>query len=92
MRARLKGQRGGVAILIALGFLVFAIPLITGSLGLAQTTSIDARVKTNAMHEEYCALAVQEYMAYLVSDFDRWTNWLICSKGCSRRSMRCTTE
>ena len=76
MRARSQGQRGGVAILIALGFLVFSIPLITGSLGLAQTTSIDARVKTNAMHQEYCALAVTEYIKYLISDFDRWSDFL----------------
>ena len=45
-KARLKAKKGGVAILTALGFLVFAIPLLTGSLDLAQTTNIDARVKT----------------------------------------------
>ena len=42
-----KDQRGGIAILTALGFLLFSIPLITASLDLAQNTAIDARVKTD---------------------------------------------
>lgn len=70
------GQRGGIAILTALGFLLFSIPLITASLGLAQTTSIDARVKTDITQRHYCGLAVQEYFSYLLTDGTRWSNWL----------------
>ena len=65
IRSILKGQRGGLAILTALGFLLFSVPLITASLNLAQTTSIDARVKTGIMDRHYCGLAVQEYLGYL---------------------------
>ena len=72
----LKGQRGGLAILTALGFLLFSIPLITASLDLAQVTSIDARVKTDIMQEQYCGLAAEEYLDYLVMDNTRWSNWL----------------
>ena len=69
-------QRGGIAILTALGFLLFSIPLITSSLNLAQNTAIDSRVKTEIVHEQYCGLAVREYFDYLVTDSTRWANWL----------------
>lgn len=41
----LKKQRGGVATMVATGFMAFSIPLISSSLGLAQTVNIDAQVK-----------------------------------------------
>ncbi|MCH7842050.1 MAG: DUF11 domain-containing protein, partial [Chloroflexi bacterium] len=62
--------------LTALGFLLFSVPLITSSLNLAQNTAIDARVKTNIVHRQYCGLAVQEYLDYLLLDNTRWANWL----------------
>lgn len=71
-----RDQRGGIAILTALGFLFFSIPLITGSLNLAQNTSIDSRVKTDITNRHYCGLAVQEYVNYLVLDQTRWADWL----------------
>ena len=71
-----RDQRGGIAILTALGFLLFSVPLITGSLNLAQNTSIDARVKTDITHRHYCGLAVEEYLDYLVADETRWSAWL----------------
>ena len=51
IRSILNGQRGGVATLISIGFLAFSIPLISGSLGLAEATSIDARVKTEKLSQ-----------------------------------------
>lgn len=69
-------QRGGIAILTALGFLLFSVPLITTSLDLAQNSAIDARVKTDITHRQYCGLAVQEYLDYLVADPSRWVDWL----------------
>ena len=71
-----RDQRGGIAILTALGFLLFSIPLITSSLNLAQNTAIDSRVKTVITHRQYCGLAVQEYLDYLLLDNTRWANWL----------------
>lgn len=71
------GQRGGVAILTALGFLLFSVPLITGSLGLASTIGIDDRVKTEILHKDYCALAVEQYLSYLAMDAERWEAWLL---------------
>ncbi len=74
--AILKGQRGGIAILTALAFLLFSIPLITASLDLAQVSSIDAGVKNRIIQRHYCGLAVEEYLSYLTSDNTRWTTWL----------------
>ena len=74
IRSILKGQRGGVAILTSLGFLAFSVPLVSGSLGLAGTTSIDSRVKTDVMHREYCGLGLQEYINYLLMDTTRWVH------------------
>lgn len=71
-----RDQRGGIAILTALGFLLFSVPLITGSLNLAQNTSIDARVKTDITHRQYCGMGVEEYLDYLVADETRWATWL----------------
>lgn len=80
LRARylpgMRDQRGGIAILTALGLLLFSIPLITTSLDLAQTSAIDARVKTDITHRQCCELAVQEYLDYLVADPSRWVDWL----------------
>jgi len=72
----LGGQSGGIAILTALGFLLFAIPLITLSLNLAQNSAIDSRVKTNITRQHYCGLAVSEYFDYLLADTGHWDAWL----------------
>lgn len=69
-------QRGGIAILTALGFLLFSVPLITSSLDLAQATAIDARFKAQIAQQHYCGLAVGEYFDYLVTDTFRWDDWL----------------
>ena len=62
--------------LTSIGFMAFSIPLISGSLGLSDTVSIDARVKTDIMHQEYCGLGLQEYINYLLMDTTRWNNFL----------------
>ena len=76
IRSVLNGQRGGVAVLTSLGFMLFSVPLITGSLGLAQSTTVDSRVKNDILRQSYCGLAVPEYIDYLVVDASRWDGWL----------------
>ena len=76
IRSILNRQRGGVAILTALGFMLFSVPLITGALDLAGSTNIDARVKTGILRGNYCGLAVQEYVDYLVVDAARFEIWM----------------
>ena len=91
-RVDLGNQRGGIAILTALGFLLFSIPLITSSLNLAQNTAIDSRVKTGIAHRQYCGLAVQEYLTYLLSDGSRWAAWLTANVDPSDPSGQTYTE
>ncbi len=67
---------GGIALITALGFLLFSIPLITSSLDLAQNTAIDARVKAEITQQHYCGLAIGEYFDYLLIDTSRWDAWL----------------
>lgn len=71
-----EDQRGGIAILTALGFLLFSVPLITSSLDLAQATAIDARFKSEITKQHYAGIAVGEYFDYLVNDISRWDDWL----------------
>ena len=77
IRFKLKEEWGGTAILTALGFLLFSIPLISGSLGLAQAASIDARVKADKVSREYCSLAVVEFFDYLMADTTRFKAWMV---------------
>ena len=79
-RVQLSDQRGGLAILTALGFILFSVPLITGSLNLAQNTAIDSRVKAGIFNEQYCILSTEEYLDYLVLDSGRWSAWLTDNK------------
>ena len=72
IRSVLIGQRGAIAVLTALSFLLFSVPVITGSLSLASHTSIDSRVKTDILRKNYCGLAVPEYIEYLAADTLRW--------------------
>ena len=74
------GQRGGIAILTALSFLLFSVPVITGSLSLASNTSIDSRVKTGIAHEHYCSVAVPAYIEFLATDTVRWDAWLAANE------------
>jgi len=67
-----RSERGGIALLTALGFLLFSVPLVTSSLNPA----IDARVKTDITHRQYCGLAEAEYLSYLLADTGRWDAWL----------------
>ena len=77
IRSFLNGQRGGVGILSSLGFMLFSIPLITGSLGLASSINIDARVKNGILQQDYCGLALEQHLSYLAKDSIRWETWLV---------------
>ena len=75
MMMLLSSQRGGVMILMVLAFMSLGVPVITGTLKLATTLSIDSQVKTDALRRQYCSLAVSEYIRYLTLDTQRWADW-----------------
>lgn len=64
MIARLwRGQEGSGLILL-LAFMMLAVPLVTASLGLASTLSIDSRVKTAILKGQYSSLGGYEHALY----------------------------
>ena len=75
MRPAPPGQRGGIAILMALSFMALGVPVISAALGLASTLAIDSRVKTDILQRQYCALGAGEYIRYLTLDANRWEAW-----------------
>ena len=73
---RLPGQeRGGIAILMVLSFMMLGTPVISSALNLADTFSRDSKVKTKILKRHYCGLAGAEYVRYLTLDPARWTVW-----------------
>ncbi len=60
IRRLLHGEEG-VAIIMALAFMVLAVPLVISALGLASTLSIDSRVKTGILKSQYSGVAGAEH-------------------------------
>ena len=75
MRNLLHRQEGAMAMILVIGFMALAIPVITASLALSGTLSHDSRVKTDILKRQYAALGVGEYVSYLAADPTRWNNW-----------------
>ena len=70
-----RGQTGGVAMLMVVGFMLFGVAIVTSNLRLSTVLSTDSRVKTDIMNRQYCALGVIEYVRYLTLDAQRWADW-----------------
>ena len=60
MRRLLRQERGGVAILMALAFMLFSVPVVSSALGLANVLTIDSTVKTDILRRQYCSLGVHK--------------------------------
>lgn len=73
---KLYQEERGVAMVLVLALMVLAIPIVTASLSLASTLSIDSRVKTASLRSGYCDLGAQEFTDWVLStpnaldDFD----------------------
>ena len=76
MWRRLLQERGGVAILMVLGFMALGVPIITGALGYANVLATDSTVKTDIVRRHYCELGFIEYVRYLALDSERWETWM----------------
>jgi len=77
LRQCLRSQRGGIALLMVIGFMALGVPLVTSALGLAATTSIDSRSKKQILRRQYCALGTGEYVNYLLNSTARWAQWWV---------------
>jgi len=63
---RLRHRQQGSALIMLLAFMALAIPLVTSSLGLASSLSIDSRVKTGITKSQYAAIAGGQHGTYRV--------------------------
>ncbi len=62
---RLLAREQGQALTLALAFMVLAVPLITSSLSLASTLSVDSGSKTRALKAQYSVLGAQQYARHV---------------------------
>ena len=77
MRRLVRCQRGGVALIMVLAFLSLGTPVVTSTLNLADSLSIDSRTKRDILENDYCALGVAQYVRYLTLTDARWDAWWV---------------
>ena len=75
MKRLLRCQRGGVTLVMVLAFLGLGTPVVTSTLNLADSLSMDSRTKREILENQYWGLAVVEYVKYLNLNLNRWDNW-----------------
>ena len=68
MKRLCRGQSGGVAMLLVVGFMLFGVAVVTSNLRLSTVLSTDSQVKNDILNRQYCALGVIEYVRYLTLD------------------------
>ena len=66
MKNLLRSQEGALGMILVIGFMALAVPLVTASLFLSGALSRDSQVKTDILKRQYAALGVGEYVDYLV--------------------------
>ncbi len=64
MITRLWRRQDGSGLVLLLAFMLLAVPLVTASLGLASTLSLDSRVKTAILKGQYSSLGGYEHGLY----------------------------
>ena len=75
MKNLICNQEGALGMILVIGFMALAVPLITASLFLSGALSRDSQVKTDILKRQYAALGVGEYVDYLVSSPVLFTTW-----------------
>ena len=75
MKNLLRSQEGALGMIMVIGFMALAVPLITASLFLSSALSRDSQVKTDILKRQYAALGIGEYVDYLVSSPAIFATW-----------------
>ena len=63
MKNLLRSQEGALGMIMVIGFMALAVPLVTASLAMSSALSRDSQVKNDIMNRQYAALGVGEYVA-----------------------------
>ena len=90
MKRVLRCQRGGVALVMVLAFMALGTPVVTSTLNLADSFSIDSRTKRSILENQYCGLAVVEYVKYLNLNLARWDDWWDTNQAYKPSGGRCS--
>ena len=61
---QLLHREEGVAMLVVLSFMALSIPILTAILSLAGTVSIDSRVKTSILKDQYATQGCTQHARY----------------------------
>ena len=61
--------------MMVLAFMALGTPVVTSTLNLADSLSMDSRTKRDILENQYCGLAVMEYVKYLNLNLTRWDSW-----------------
>jgi uncharacterized repeat protein (TIGR01451 family) len=75
MRKFLSNQQG-VSMLMVVGFLAIAVPVVTAALALAGTLSLDSLVKGRLVRSQYNNLGVRQYVEHLADDPGDFQEWI----------------
>ena len=78
---KLGVNQQGAGMLMVLGFMGLAIPIITTALALTGGLSSDSQVKTHILKDQYNGLGVRDYVLYLMNDPQIWQDWFAATGG-----------
>ena len=69
-------QETGFAMMIVVGFMALAVPLLTSTLALGGALSKDSLIKFNIAMNQYSSAAGREYISFLSDDPTTWDDWI----------------
>lgn len=75
LRRVLQGERG-VGMVMVVGFMGLALPMLVAALALGGALSNDSQVKSKLAKTQYSSIGAIEYIRYLSEDPDDWDDWL----------------
>jgi hypothetical protein len=75
LRRVLQGEQG-VGMVMVVGFMGLALPMLVAGLALAGTLSNDSQVKSRLAKTQYSSIGAIEYIRYLSENPEDWQDWL----------------
>jgi len=76
MIKNLLTQETGFAMMIVVGFMALAVPLLTSALALGGALSKDSLIKFSIAKNQYSSAAGREYISFLSDDPTTWDDWI----------------
>ena len=71
-----NANQRGTAMLLVMGLMLVAVPLVAATLGLASVMAIDSNVTTGIVEQQYGAIGASEHIAYRLLYEDGYSDGL----------------